>query len=302
MTALKSARPVICAVDDTEAARHAAVSSRWLADALAAPLVLAHVFDPHGIGVPSMGEMAAAGMTVEDIEHGARQRARRLVEEAAGAIGGQVTTVVPEDLPLPGLLELAAARGARLLVAGTAALAGLDRVLIGSVSSELAAAAPCPVVVVPLDAAVGEPGPIVAGYDGSEHSLRAARHAAALAAQLDRDIVLAHAVGDRDEGVSSDAELGDELLAAAVSAVGQRPDRPPLDLDVSLAVEEGDPVQTIARVCRERAAPLVVTGTRGRNVVTGALLGSVSAGLARAAGRPVVLVPASAGNTPPERG
>lgn len=295
---MEGARPVICAVEDTDVARHAAVASKWLARALGAPLLLAHVFDPDGTGVPPVREMAEAAITTDDLERWARHRARQLVEEAARAIGGPLTTEVPEDRPVPGLLQLAAARGARLLVTGTAARAGLDRVLVGSVASELAARAPCPVAAVPPGAALEEPGPVVAGYDGSEHSFRAARHAAALAAQLDRDMVLAHAAGERDEGVSPDADLARELFAAGVSSLGREADRRPLDLNVSLAVEEGDPVQTLARVCRERAAAFVVTGTRGRNVLTTALLGSVSAGLVRAAGRPVVLVPATAGDTP----
>jgi nucleotide-binding universal stress UspA family protein len=65
-----------------------------------------------------------------------------------------------------------------------------------------------------------------------------------------------------------------------------------------MAVEDGDPAQTLAAVAREQSAALLVTGTRGRNPLSSALLGSVSDGLVRAAGRPVALVPASAGDTP----
>jgi nucleotide-binding universal stress UspA family protein len=90
---------------------------------------------------------------------------------------------------------------------------GLDRILIGSVTSELAAHSPCPVVAVPRAAALEEPGPVLAGYDGSEHALRAARHAAALAAQLKRDLVLVHVAKRGDEVLSPDRELADELSA-----------------------------------------------------------------------------------------
>jgi nucleotide-binding universal stress UspA family protein len=94
--------------------------------------------------------------------------------------------------------------------------------------------------------------------------------------------------------------LARELHAAAVRGLAEDPDRPPLDLKVRLAVEEGDPVQVLAAVARGRAAALIVAGTRGRNALSAALLGSVSAGLARTAGRPVALVPASAGDEPTE--
>jgi nucleotide-binding universal stress UspA family protein len=164
------------------------------------------------------------------------------------------------------------------------------------VSGSLAAAAPCPLVVVPRGAALEEPGPIVVGYDGSDHSLRAARHAAGLAARLGRELVLVHVTGD--EGVEPDEELARELYAAGVGGLGDDPDRPERDLEVRLEVEEGDPAQVLAAVGREQAAALLVTGTRGRNALSSALLGSVSVGLVGAAGRPVALVPASAGDSP----
>jgi nucleotide-binding universal stress UspA family protein len=152
------------------------------------------------------------------------------------------------------------------------------------------------VVAAPRGAALDEPGPVVAGYDGSPHSVRAARHAAALAARLGRELVLLHVT--RDRGVEAGEELARELYAAGISGLGDDPGRPALDLRVRLAVEEGDPVQVLAAVGREQAAALLVTGTRGRNALSSALLGSVSVGLIAAAGRPVALVPASAGETP----
>ncbi|HET8757459.1 MAG TPA: universal stress protein, partial [Solirubrobacteraceae bacterium] len=182
------------------------------------------------------------------------------------------------------------------LVAGTAARGGVERVLLGSVAGALAAAAPCPLVAVPRGAALDEPGPVVVGYDGSPHSLRAARHAAALAARLRRELVLLHVT--TGEGVQADEALARDLYAAGVAGLGDEPGRPGLDLSVRIAVEDGDPVQVLAAVGREQSAALLVAGTRGRNALSSALLGSVSAGLVGAAGRPVGLVPASAGESP----
>ena len=295
-----SARPVMCAIEDSEASRHAVRAATWLAQGLESALVLAHAFDPMGIGTLPRRDMLARGITDDDLEHAARGAARRLLDDTAGAVTGvEVATELAEGQIVAELRRLAVARWAALLVTGTAARGGLDRVLVGSVSGELAAVAPCPLVAVPRGAALEEPGPVVAGYDGSEHSLRAGRHAAALAARLDRELVLLNVTGE--EGVRPAEELDRELRAGGVRGLGDDPASQAVDLRVELLLEDGDPVQVLAAVARERAAALLVTGTRGRNALGSALLGSVSVGLVRAAGRPVVLVPPSAGEIPAGR-
>jgi nucleotide-binding universal stress UspA family protein len=293
MTPLHTGGPVICAFEDKAIARHALRASAWLAHALEAPLVVAHAFDAMGIGVPPTREMLQRSVTVEELERSARQRAHRKLAAAAELVNGtDVRPELIEDQPVPGLLKLAASRGARLLVTGTAARVGLDRILIGSVTSELAAQSPCPVIAVPRAAALEEPGPVLAGYDGSEHGLRAARHAAALAAQLSRDLVIVHVAKDGDDVTRPDRELAGELYVAASEGLLSGPGQP-LDLDVSVVRESGDPADVIIRVARERAAALIFTGARGRNALSSALLGSVSASVVEVADRPVGLVPAS---------
>lgn len=69
---MESARPVICAVDKSDASRHVAAAATWFARELDAPLLLAHVFDRDGIAVPPTRDMAAASITTEDIERTAR--------------------------------------------------------------------------------------------------------------------------------------------------------------------------------------------------------------------------------------
>jgi nucleotide-binding universal stress UspA family protein len=294
---MPNARPLICAIDDSERSRHAVRAAAWLARLLDAPLVLTHAFDPMGIATHPREEMLMRDVSDEDLERAARLAARKLLHDTAGTVTDvEVATWLEEGQPVSGLQRLATERRAALLVAGAAWRAGLDRVVVGSVSGELAAVAPCPLVAVPRGAALDEPGPIIAGYDGSVHSLRAARHAAALSAQLGRELLLLHVTGD--EGVRPSEELARELYAAGLRGLGEDPGRPALDLKVRLAVEDGDPVQVLAAVARQQPAALLVTGTRGRKALGSALLGSVSSGLVRAAGRPVALVPASAGESP----
>jgi nucleotide-binding universal stress UspA family protein len=65
---------------------------------------------------------------------------------------------------------------------------------------------------------------------------------------------------------------------------------------VPLQVEDGrPPVEELARAARACRACLAVAGTRGRGPLRGQLFGSVSTGLVRVAGRPVMLVSERAG-------
>jgi nucleotide-binding universal stress UspA family protein len=290
-----SDRPVLCAIKDSDESRHAVKAATWLARELGTRLLIAHAFDPLGIPARPRGEMVALDITDEDLELAERSAARRLLDEVAHTVEGvALETELPEGQPLPTLLSLASDHNAALLVTGTVARGEFDRILAGSLPGALAAAAPCPVVVVPPAAALEEPGPVVAGYDGSAHSLRAAHYGAALAAALGRELLLLHITGE--EGVRADEALVRDLHAAGTRGLGDDPGRPRLDLNVRLKVEDGEPVETLAVVAAEESAALVVTGTRGRNALSAALLGSVSAGLVRAARRPVALVPASAGD------
>lgn len=249
--------PILCAFDASEPSVLAAHVAAWLAGALRVPLELVYVVDhgdlpalpPRGAGIDPHVRDALP----EIQEQIAEDDARADLETALSALSHEnVTGTVLTGSPANVIRRRAVDCGATLLVCGTAARSGLQHLLHGSVSGALAADAPCPAVAVPADAALREPGPVVAGDDGSEHGRRAVRHAQALSARLDRELVHMH-------------------------------------------VESGDPVSELARATRERRACLAVVGTRGRGPLRGQLFGSVSAGLVRAAGRPVVLVSEGAG-------
>jgi nucleotide-binding universal stress UspA family protein len=252
-----SARPIVCAFDASEPARHATAVAAWLAAREDAPLQLIYVLDEGQLpALPRQG--AAADPVLRDqlytMQEGrVRVWARRELAAAADGLTGVTATYeVHDGRPVAVLLAHAAERRAELLVSGTAARGGLEHMLHGSVSGRLAAEAPCPVVTVPPDAVVGDDGPVLAGDDGSDHAARAVRHAAALAERLGRDLV-------------------------------------------TFTAEDGDAAGALAAEARARRACLIVTGTRGRGAVTAMLFGSVSTGLVLTAGRPFVMVSARAG-------
>ncbi len=249
--------PVLCAFDASEPSLLAAHAAAWLAETLRAPLELVCVVDhddlpalpPHGAAFDPYVRDALPEIQEQIAEDEARAD---LAAVLSGLPHVDVSGTVLSGWPAEVIRQRAAHCGAALLVTGTAARDGFQRLLHGSVSGALAANAPCPVVVVPPDAALHEPGPVLVGDDGSEHGRRAVRHAEALGARLGRDLK-------------------------------------------RMQVEKGDPVEQLARTARELQVCVAVVGTRGRRPLLGQLFGSVSTGLVRAAGRPVMLVSERAG-------
>jgi nucleotide-binding universal stress UspA family protein len=291
------ARPhIVCAVDASPSAARAVRATACLASALEASVVVTHVFDPLSVSVPPSKAVTLAATTDAELVEEARAHAQESLAIVAGSLVGiDHSRVFAEGEPVAGLLQVIDDYDARLIVTAPSVPSRVDLLLGGSITAEVVVKSPCPVVAVAEDAALDEPGPVLAAYDGSDHSLRAARHGAALAARMRRDLVLLHVTESGQGPVRASKALGRDLFEAAGRALSGLAEERALNLDVSMAHDEGDPVGVITRIGRERQAALIVAGTRGMNAAATALLGSVSAGLVRSAGRPVVLAsPAAA--------
>ena len=281
---------IVCAVDDSERAAAVAEAGAWLSRELEAPLLLAHVFDPMAIAVPLTKESRLAGTSPQRLADVAWQRARAAFGATVRLLTRiEYTAELVEGRVVPELLRLTREHDARLLITGRDVRTPLERMMSGSVSSDLAAAAPCPVVVVTENAALTQPGPVMAAFDGSADSLRAMRHGAIMAERLHRSLVLVHVV-PRGASAPTDDDIASRLEAAARDCErgalrGLQGCLP----DVTVVVDHGDPVEQISGAARDRAVSVIVLGTRGSGAVGELLLGSVSAGVVCAAGRPVML-------------
>ena len=273
---------ILCAVGTSSRAARVADAARRLGAAAGEPVVLVHVFDPMAVPATPADRMDTLQST-DRVEELWRTRARAALAEVA-APGGE-TAVLAEGDPRTEILRLVREQGARLLLIGSAAREPLERIMQGSLSAELVREASCPVLVLTDAAEPRDEGPILAGYDGSQHSLRAARHAAALATVLHRDLVLLHVVAPGESRVRPDEELARELQAAASTCVSDAGVR----LQAAVAVDHGEPAERLLHAATARGASLLVVGNRGRNALAAAVLGSVSALVVRQADRPVVV-------------
>jgi nucleotide-binding universal stress UspA family protein len=132
--------------------------------------------------------------------------------------------------------------------------------------------------------------PVLAGIDGSEHSVAAADWAAREAALRGVPVRLVHASplpGPAVPGPAVDRlhDIGARTLQRVVTDLG---DRYP---DVEVRGEQTDEAPAAALLAAARHAGLLVVGTRGAGGFDGLSVGSVALRVAAAAACPVVLVP-----------
>lgn len=285
---------IVCAVDGSpESGQLARISAR-LAEVLEADLECVHVLAGQPAAANVNLAVAATGCaSPEDGVNDEQLEAHGMLDGICDAAGAAFATrqVIRYGDPARRIAAVAEQRGADLIVVGTRGDSAAPDAVLGSVSSRLAADAPCPVLVIPPHLAPGvrpERWPnraVVCGLDGSEPAWSAAGHAATLATRLGGSLMLV-SVGSGP--AASDPEVARRLQAGA--APGVEGDKP---LEVRRDVRGGDPAWELERVASAATAPLIAIGSRGLGPFHDGLLGTVARRVLRAARRPILIFPAT---------
>jgi nucleotide-binding universal stress UspA family protein len=176
--------------------------------------------------------------------------------------------------------------GSEMLVVGSRGIGGLDGLLLGSVSLQVAAHALVPTTVVrgrwrPVPGQY--PLPVVVGIDGSVGSRAALEFAVEEAALRDAPLVAVCALSDAP-GVFGTAR---SIEADFMTAMGKvEADHP--EVLVEKRVEQGAPRSALLATASN--GQLLVVGARGRRGLSEMMLGSVSLALLHHAACPVTVV------------
>lgn len=303
MTTLKR---ILCPVDLSDASRQALRVAAALSSWYGAPLTALHVCEDVQVFEVSS---PFGGSTMSSVMVGESQ----LVERRAGvqrfvtdALGTDPVDIVVRDATDPVAEILTEAAGVSLVVMGTHGRAGIDHLLLGSVTEKVLRRAPCPVLVVPPHAVAGNgfASPvfkrIVCAIDFSAGSLLALNYAMTLAQEADSRIMLLHAIefplALRELAFSTDTDV-DRQHAAAEAEYLRRlralvPAQAKMYCTVVTRVNEGKPAREIRRVAESEHADLIVMGVQGRGAMDLAVFGSNTNAVIRAAHCPVLIVPA----------
>ncbi|MDQ2875936.1 MAG: universal stress protein, partial [Actinomycetota bacterium] len=158
--------------------------------------------------------------------------------------------------------------------------------LAGSVTTEVAAYAPSPVVVERghwCAAAGYRPGHVVAGTDGSADSRAALRFAAAAAAHREVPLQVVCALADSPACLGGEGQLREDVGDLLTGLEKEHP-----GVTIMCRFASGRPLRALLEEARE--AQLVVVGRRGLGGVRGMRLGSVGQGVLNHALCPVAIV------------
>jgi len=228
---------------------------------------------------------------LEQIRQGVQQQ---LTEVAQSLRAPDVQTHIEIGSPSGVLLE--ASETALMIVIGSRGLGGFRGLLLGSVSTQVAAHADCPVIVVRDE--ISNPQPkVVLGIDGSAPAQDAADFAFATASLHGWSIQVIHAwdvpsydllvVPNAPVPVPMSDTIDDQTRLAFELLAGLRADYP--DVQVEIEVMREGAAKALLKAGAD--ASLIVVGTRGHGQVMSALLGSVSNAVLHKARVPVAIVP-----------
>jgi nucleotide-binding universal stress UspA family protein len=133
------------------------------------------------------------------------------------------------------------------------------------------------------------PGPIVCAVDASHGAVEALRVAERLSDRLDLPLVVAHVIDyepPSDEAAVEALEGAERLLDRVTREAAARP--------VELRAELGDPATRLAELAAEKAAEMIIIGSKlhGRRWRP-PLRSSLSSALARRSRCPILVVPPS---------
>ena len=141
---------VVCCVDDSGGARAGLAVASRLASALGFELLVLHVepaTELPGVGAAVGGQ---ARLREEELDD-----ARRLLDELAREVGLGADATLHAEIgdPVESILAACADESVQLVVLGSHGRRGVKAALLGSVSRDVAARAPCPCLIVPPQAA-----------------------------------------------------------------------------------------------------------------------------------------------------
>jgi len=221
-------------------------------------------------------------------------QAKKSLNEEFG-LNGSVESLVCEGEPHDVLVDIAQTKKADLIALGTYGRKGLNRLIMGSVTSQVILNAPCDVLVVkkPCSQCAGTYHSVLVPYDGSAFSKKALARACELAKADGAEVSVLYVIPRYEEmmdffktdfikkSLYQEAEKITEGAEATARAHGVR---------IKSSVLEGHSGDTIVEAAEKGQHDLIVMATHGWRGFNKALMGSTAERVIAYSSRPILIV------------
>jgi nucleotide-binding universal stress UspA family protein len=215
--------------------------------------------------------------------------------QADYGLDGSVESTVCEGEPPEVLTDFAQGKKADLIALGTYGRKGLNRLLMGSVTSQVILNAPCDVLVVkkPCSKCSGSYHSLLVPFDGSEQSKKALSRACELAKVDAAEVSVLYVIPRYEEMMDffkTDAikkslfQEAEKIVETAKSLAAG------LGMEIKAVVQEGNAADKIVEIAGTMKHDLIVAGTHGWRGVNKALLGSTAERVIAYANCPILIV------------
>jgi nucleotide-binding universal stress UspA family protein len=294
---------VVVGVDGSAVGRSAACWAAGVAATYGSPLHVVYALPSFGRNVSESA--AAVGAALMSYQ---RDCADAYLREAAQAVRSRhpdvdISTVAVKKPVDEALVQFG--RRARMVVVGNTQVTPAAALFVGSTTLAVATHATCPVVAWRGTNDAPTDQPVVVGTDGTQSSLAALDAAFELADAFDAKLsaVRSWAAHWPATAVTNPFFADLDALEAAqwaelADAVDRANQRHP-QVDASCFVEPGEPAAALLHQVEAAGAQLVAVGSRGRNSVTAAILGSTALNLLNDSIVPVMICRARHGARSP---
>ncbi len=216
-------------------------------------------------------------------------------EKITSEFGIEVQSLLCEGDPPDVILDVAQGKKADLIVLGTYGRRGLNRLLMGSVTSRIILDSPADVLVVkkPCTECTGEYASVLVPYDGSDFSKRALNRACQIAKQDNSSVTVLYVIPRYEEMLNffKTESIRKSLMQEAEKIMESAKEFAAIQgLVIKTEVSEGYAPDRIAEIAKERDHDLIVIGSHGYRGMNKAIMGSTTERVILNAGCPILVV------------
>jgi len=216
-------------------------------------------------------------------------------QKITSEFGIEVQSLLCEGDPPDVILDVAQGKKADLIVLGTYGRRGLNRLLMGSVTSRIILDSPADVLVVkkPCTECTGEYASVLVPYDGSDFSKRALNRACQIAKQDNSSVTVLYVIPRYEEMVNffKTESIRKSLMQEAEKIMESAREFAAIQgTVVKMEVSEGYAPDRIAETAKERGHDLIVIGSHGYRGMNKAIMGSTTERVILNAGCPILVV------------